>query len=427
VARIANASTGLFPSITLTLGGSAWVARNRDALYGAVEQARTLAPSGWVLPVVTAGYADARAAELTGEDLAWVLRAAYQAGGNGLVLSGRPYADAPAKAGGFSAYLAATLGPAVRSAVTATCACAVGSCSDGGTCVGMVAGPACAPPVACALVNGGARAPACVCSPLIGGATCNVTVAATRRPAAAAAAAPPAGSRLERARLPGPRPGAPLLHASQGGAAAAAPAPAVLPPVAPGCPSVPQDAHFPQFWNIVDAASTNRSGPALDNSSLADEYLFTAGNQTRTGGIAADFMPSCRSFFNKTANETQIYSANGGIPQLANLSLLFGAVRDQIAGNFTSPTCKPTPTAPCKESGWGLLPDFAGNAAFDVRSQGRPSPPPPTRRNPRRNPRSLSPPPPTHLSLAHTPHTHMARHSLSSGVPSSLASGTIRA
>ena len=358
LSHLVDFSGALFPTIELTLGQGQgeWASRNKDAIYGALEQARHGNNFvGWtVLPVLSARYADAPTAELTGEDLNMVLAAVVQAGGNGLVLAGDPYADAPAKAGGFSAYLASTLGPAVRAAVTATCACAVESCSDGGVCVGMVAGPACTPPVACVSDKGAPRAPACACSPHLGGAACNET-------AGAGPWVPGWGSPGPVAGLPAPRPGAaPQSPLAVRGAPAS-------PPVAPGCPSVPQGAHFPQFWNIVDQATTNKSGPLLDNSTLADTYLFTAGNQTRTGAIAGDYMPNCRSFFNKTTNETQIQSFNGGIPQLANLSLILAAVRDEVAGNFTSPKCHPTPTAPCKEIGWGLHADFEGNAAFDVR------------------------------------------------------------
>ena len=379
VSHITDFSGALFPTIELSLGQGKgeWASRNKDSVYGVVEQARRGNNYvGWaILPVLSARYADAPTAELLSEDLAMVLTAVVQAGGNGLVIQGNPYADAPSKACGFFAYLASTLGPAVLSSVTDNCACAMGSCSDGGNCVGLVAGPECTPPVACAVPAAGlgARAPACVCSPRKQGATCNETakvdVAMTWQSAAAAASS--SGSQLGLARIPGPRPGASFLETARAGAlpgsaaaAAAATAPA-LPPVAPGCPSVPQDAHFPLYWNIVDQATVNKSGPMLDNSTLADLYLFTAGNQTRTGAIAGDYMPSCRSFFNKTANETQIQSFNGGIPQLANLSLLLDAVRDQVAGNFTSPKCHPTPTAPCKVTGWGLQPDFEGNAVFD--------------------------------------------------------------
>ncbi len=98
----------------------------------------------------------------------------------------------------------------------------------------------------------------------------------------------------------------------------------------------------------------------LDNSTLADEYLFTAGNQTRTGAVGQEYMPNCITLLNKT-----IHSANGGIPQLTNLTALFDNVRDEIAGNWTG-NCKPTPTKPvCPGSGWGLLADFEGNAVFD--------------------------------------------------------------
>ena len=400
VARVANASTGVYPAVTLTLGAGAgaWLSRNTDALYGAVEQARTLAPGAWVLPVVTAAYADAPAAELAADDLAMVLRAAVQAGANGLVIRGDPFADAPAKAAGFAAYLASTLGPAVRAAVTDNCACAAASCSGAGNCVGMQAGPACTPPVAC---DPAPRAPACACSPAYGGATCNETAAFTQAAAAA---------RLEPlARGPRPRPGAPAGRSSLG-------ATPLSPPVAPGCPAVPQDAHFPQFWNIVDEASANKTGPVLDNSTLADAYLFTAGNQTRSGAVGGSLMPSCRTAFNRTANASYIQSFNGGIPQLANLTELFNGVRDEIAGNYTG-NCKPTPKKPvCPGIGWGLQPDFEGSAAFDVRrprggARGPATPPP-----------GLTPPPPP----THT-HTHTRGRSLRRGAPSLWASGTTRA
>ncbi len=343
VSHILDFSGAVFPTIELSLGqgGGEWANRNKDAIYGVVEQARRGNNFvGWsVLPVLRARYADAPAAELLPEDLDLALAAVVQAGGNGLVVMGDPFADAPAKAGGFSAYLAATLGPAVRAAVSGNCACAVESCSDGGNCVGLRYRPA---------FND--TLPACFCRNAFHGDTCNASGAA----AAEARAPPPAAPPLR----PVPLGASAARGAGYGGAAAP-------PPPSPGCPSVPPAALFQQFWNIVDQATANRSGPVLDNSSLADAYLFTAGNQTRTGAVGGDYMPTCRSFFNKTANETQIQSFNGGIPQLANLTQLFDAVRDEIAGNFTSPNCHPTPEAPCRESGWGLQPDFEGNAVFD--------------------------------------------------------------
>jgi electron-transferring-flavoprotein dehydrogenase len=69
--------------------------------------------------------ANARAAELTGEDLGMVLRAAYQAGGNGLVLAGDPYADAPAKAGGSLSHSAPNApSEARRESVSSAAKCA---------------------------------------------------------------------------------------------------------------------------------------------------------------------------------------------------------------------------------------------------------------------------------------------------------------
>ena len=145
LSHLAGFSGAQFPAIELTLGQGKgeWASRNKDAIYGVVEQAR-LGNNfvGWAaLPVLSARYSDAPAAELLPEDLDMALAAVVQAGANGLVIQGDPFADAPAKAGGFSAYLAATLGPAVRSAVTNNCACAVESCSDGGSCVGLRSRP----------------------------------------------------------------------------------------------------------------------------------------------------------------------------------------------------------------------------------------------------------------------------------------------
>ena len=129
------------PTIELSLGRGAgeWDSRNKDAVYGVVEQARigNSHVDYSVLPVLRARYADAPTAELRAEDLAMVLAAVVQAGANGLVIQGDPFADSPAKAAGFAAYLASTLGPTVRAAVTDNCACAVASCSDAGNCVGF--------------------------------------------------------------------------------------------------------------------------------------------------------------------------------------------------------------------------------------------------------------------------------------------------
>ena len=269
VAHIKDASTALFPTIELTLGSGAGEmdSRNKDVVYGVVEQARggNHFIGSSILPVLRARYADAPAAELRPDDLAMVLAAVVQAGANGLVIQGDPFADAPAKAGGFAAYLASTLGPAVRTAVTDNCACAVASCSDGGNCVGLRG------------IHANVTAPACLCRLSFHGVTCNVSSSDAAQPLPPPPAARP------------PRP-APL----QGSAAySASYATAVAPPLpSPGCPSVPPEALFPQFWNIVDQATVNKSGPVLDNSTLADAYLFTAGNQSRTGAVGGDLMPN---------------------------------------------------------------------------------------------------------------------------------------
>jgi hypothetical protein len=373
--------------LSLGRGEGEWDSRNKDAVYGVVDQVRLGVNfvSYSILPVLRVRYADAPTAELRAEDLAMVLAAVVQAGANGLVIEGNPFADAPAKAAGFAAYLASTLGPAVRAAVMDSCACAVVSCGDGGSCVGL------RPRLPHDRVAND-TVPACLCRLSFHGDACNTSSSET---AALLPPPPPAASPQRPA-------------AQQGGAAsAAAYTGAVAPPLpSPGCPSVPPAALFQQFWNVVDQATVNRSGPVLDNSTLADAYLFTAGNQSRTGAIGGDLMPNCRTAFNKTANASYIQSWNGGIPQLTNLTALFENVRDEIAGNWTG-NCKPTPKKPvCPGIGWGLLPDYEGNAAFDVRGDPEGDGSVPLGRNP---------------PVLHPP------ASLKPGAPSSSTSGTTRA
>lgn len=93
--------------------------------------------------------------------------------------------------------------------------------------------------------------------------------------------------------------------------------PAADAPPTPGCPN----SAFQMFWNIVFLANATCQGPCqyLDNSPLAQEYLFTAGNQTFTQGGGGLF-PYCSSSFNRTTNQTQYSNVNGGIPQWGNLS-----------------------------------------------------------------------------------------------------------
>ena len=120
---------------------------------------------------------------------------------------------------------------------------------------------------------------------------------------------------------------------------------AYVAPPTPGC----TNSSFQIFWNIVDNANgTARSGtgPQLDNSSLAEQFLFTRGDQTFTRGNAGNFWPWC-----STGADGAPRAVNGGIPQLGNLTGHLAELAAYIAGNGSD--------------SWGMDPTFSGNAVFD--------------------------------------------------------------
>lgn len=126
----------------------------------------------------------------------------------------------------------------------------------------------------------------------------------------------------------------------------------LLPLVAGAAPPTPGciNSTFQVFWNIVDNANGSAkagTGPQLDNSTLASEYLFTRGDQTLTRGNAGNFWPSCST--DAAGNPRPV---NGGIPQLGNLTGHLQELTAFISGSGNGST-------------WGMDANFSGNAVFD--------------------------------------------------------------